>query len=563
MSIRRKLLLTFLSILIILGTVQLIGAYRLHSSNILLDEIENKTQTKALYAQELKINLIQVQQYITDISATRALDGLDDGFEKAEEHANTFRNGIDKLKEISNVSEQEQLDKFLGDFERFLQIGKVMANEYIEYGPERGNNIMLQFDYASQNLNDQINEYLESNLEVLSTDMDNISGQMANSNHITLISVFVSLILVAGASWIVTQNIGKELRMLEDNSTLIANGDLTRKISTRKRDEFGRVSRSFENMRKHLHGLVTTISEISQQLLETNNKLQDIALQTRESSNQIALSIEEISNGVDEQSSEANKILHSIQDTTKQVAAGNEFVHNTLEVANESTTAAKKGKEQVIQSIEQLQQSFAEMERVTESVQLLGNRSKQIGEIINFIHDISDQTNLLALNAAIESARAGEHGRGFAVVADEVRKLAEETTEATSRITKLINETQHETHEVISLMEESQEKFQLQMKAITESGKALEQIVQQVQRTEENIYELQQILQTINENSLNVQSMLENITTILEESSSSTEEVTSSAEEQAAMADEIANTIETAAEMAKQLEDKIKMFKIK
>lgn len=563
MSIRRKLLLTFLSILIILGTVQLIGAYRLHSSNILLDEIENKTQTKALYAQELKINLIQVQQYITDISATRALDGLDDGLEKAEEHANTFRNGIDKLKEISNVSEQEQLDKFLGDFERFLQIGKVMANEYIEYGPERGNNIMLQFDYASQNLNDQINEYLESNLEVLSTDMDNISGQMANSNLITLISVFVSLILVAGASWIVTQNIGKELRMLEDNSTLIANGDLTRKISTRKRDEFGRVSRSFENMRKHLHGLVTTISEISQQLLETNNKLQDIALQTRESSNQIALSIEEISNGVDEQSSEANKILHSIQDTTKQVAAGNEFVHNTLEVANESTTAAKKGKEQVIQSIEQLQQSFAEMERVTESVQLLGNRSKQIGEIINFIHDISDQTNLLALNAAIESARAGEHGRGFAVVADEVRKLAEETTEATSRITKLINETQHETHEVISLMEESQEKFQLQMKAITESGKALEQIVQQVQRTEENIYELQQILQTINENSLNVQSMLENITTILEESSSSTEEVTSSAEEQAAMADEIANTIETAAEMAKQLEDKIKMFKIK
>lgn len=563
MSIRRKLLLTFLSILIILGTVQLIGAYRLHSSNILLDEIKNKTQTKALYAQELKINLIQVQQYITDISATRALDGLDDGLEKAEEHANKFRNGIDKLKKISNVNEQDQLDKFLGDFERFLQIGKVMANDYIEYGPERGNNIMLQFDYASQNLNDQINEYLESNLEKLSTDMDNISGQMANSNHITLISVFVSLILVAGASWIVTQNIGKELRMLEENSTLIANGDLTRKISTRKRDEFGRVSRSFENMRKHLHGLVTTISEISQQLLETNNKLQDIALQTRESSNQIALSIEEISNGVDEQSSEANKILHSIQDTTKQVAAGNEFVHNTLEVANESTTAAKKGKEQVIQSIEQLQQSFVEMKRVTESVQLLGNRSKQIGEIINFIHDISDQTNLLALNAAIESARAGEHGRGFAVVADEVRKLAEETTEATSRITKLINETQHETHEVISLMEESQEKFQHQMKAITESGKALEQIVQQVQRTEENIYELQQILQTINENSLNVQSMLENITTILEESSSSTEEVTSSAEEQAAMADEIANTIETAAEMAKQLEDKIKMFKIK
>lgn len=563
MTIRRKLLLTFLSILIVLGTVQLIGASRLHSSKILLDEIKDEAQIKALQAQQLKIDVVEVQQYLTDISATRALDGLDDGFEQAENHAENFRTGINELLGISDASEKEQLEQFLNDFETFYQIGIVMANEYIDHGPERGNNIMLQFDEASERLNDQINEYMESNLQQLSTDMSNISNQMANSNNITLVSVFVSLLFVGGASWIITQNIGNELRKLEENSTLIASGDLTAKISTIKRDEFGRVSRSFENMRKHLHGLVTTISEIAQQLLQTNEQLQEIAQQTKESSNQIALSIGEISSGVDEQSNDASKILNSIQDTTKQVAAGNDFVHNTLEVANESTTVAKQGKEKVIQSIEQLQHSFTEMKRVTESVQLLGNRSKQIGEIIDFIHAISDQTNLLALNAAIESARAGEHGRGFAVVADEVRKLAEETTEATSNITNLINETQHETNEVITLMEENQQKFQTQLDTITESSKALEQIVEHVQKTEENIYELQQILRTINENSINVQSMLENISSILEETSSSTEEVTASAEEQAAMADEIAQTIETATGIANELQEKIKMFKIK
>src|SRR5690625_3930032 len=166
---------------------------------------------------------------------------------------------------------------------------------------------------------------------------------MSRNANITFIIVIVSLILVGGASWIITRNIGKDLKVLEESTTRIAKGDLTAKITTKKKDEFGRVMHSFEHMRSQLYSLAMTITNISERLLHTNDHLTDIAQQTKISSNQIAQSINEISNGVEQQSDDTNTILYSIQDTTKQVSTGNDFVNNTLEVATESTNAAKHG----------------------------------------------------------------------------------------------------------------------------------------------------------------------------------------------------------------------------
>lgn len=66
----------------------------------------------------------------------------------------------------------------------------------------------------------------------------------------------------------------------------------------------------------------------------------------------------------------------------------------------------------------------------------------EIDTILGLITSIAEQTNLLALNATIEAARAGDAGKGFAVVAQEVKTLANQTAEATSRISSQIDAVQ-------------------------------------------------------------------------------------------------------------------------
>lgn len=84
----------------------------------------------------------------------------------------------------------------------------------------------------------------------------------------------------------------------------------------------------------------------------------------------------------------------------------------------------------------------------------LSEDSNRIGTVVKMISGVANQTNLLALNATIEAARAGEVGKGFAVVASEVKNLANQTGEATLRITGDIKAVQEATADAVDAISE-------------------------------------------------------------------------------------------------------------
>ncbi|OGW34218.1 MAG: hypothetical protein A2X58_06720 [Nitrospirae bacterium GWC2_56_14] len=247
-----------------------------------------------------------------------------------------------------------------------------------------------------------------------------------------------------------------------------AEGDLTVKAEVTA-DALGSVADAFNLMITGLMSLVT--------------QAHNVALEIQRSTTDILHSSDRMKQGAEQQTNQiknASDAVNTMSNTTQRMAQNADAATQT---SLKATQAAIKGGASVTETIKGMQRIRAAVQTTGKKIKGLGERSLEIGAIIEVINEIATQTNLLALNAAIEAARAGEQGRGFAVVADEVRKLAERAARATKDITGLIKGIQVETSEAVTVMEEGTREVEEGTKLADQAGAALREIEQIVKQT--------------------------------------------------------------------------------
>jgi len=237
----------------------------------------------------------------------------------------------------------------------------------------------------------------------------------------------------------------------------------------------------------------------------------------------------------------------------------------TSEVAGQSRQAANKaneGNNTLTKAVYQMAQIEQTVTTSAKAVADLGERSKEIGQIVVTISGIAGQTNLLALNAAIEAARAGEQGRGFAVVAEEVRKLAEQSQEATKQISSLIGEIQGDTDQAVLAMDNGTREVKLGAEVVNAAGQAFQEIAGLVTKVSVQVKEISLTIDQMAIGSQRFVGSMNQIDSLSKKVTGEAQTVSAATEEQSASMEEIASSSQSLATLAQNLQEAVSKFRV-
>jgi methyl-accepting chemotaxis protein len=429
LSLYQKILLGFMVPIL---TMIIFATYSIKEISQIKDvNMENQVKAFKRYqeAQAMKFATVQIQQWLTDISATRGLDGLNDGLDEAKKHFDSFFVHLNTLSDLflaDGRGEESRSVLSLGEtVKTYYEVGKEMAQGYIEGGPGMGNKIMGKFDGASESLQNHLNPLLEESFKEYNMAVAESANEIELFKRVTVTANGISIVIVILLSFFLGRSISLPI------NRIIAN----------------------------LSEGAKAIYDHSQDLLQVSNKLAG-------SSN--------------EQSAAAQETVSAISEMTSMISQTSEFTKSCEDLANKIDVMTKEGggtMEHLVSSMELIQDSNVQLQEMS-------NIIEDVSKKTNVINDIVFKTQLLSFNASIEAARAGAHGKGFAVVAEEVGNLANMSGKAAKEISSLLDDSQKQ---VKTIVDTTQVKVQDGQKVTKDALKIFSDISQNIEIITEQI----------------------------------------------------------------------------
>lgn len=395
--------------------------------------------------------------------------------------------------------------------------------------------------------------------------------------HEPILEVFSSLIyssIIAGAilllaivaavyaAFKVAGGIVNPLKELIAAADKVANGDLTSNIEIKGAAEVTQLADEFNIMTRQLRELIVQTAATAQTVTTASEQLAAAISEVGKASEEVATTVQHVAAGTGEQVELAKKSTQVIGSMVAFGAESTKAADTAANAAESSEYLADQGAGQSQSAVAAMGQIQDDVNHTAKMIHLLGDKSRQIGNIVDTITGLAGQTNLLALNAAIEAARAGEQGRGFAVVADEVRQLAEQSETAAKEIAGIVGSIQKETLEAVKAMDRGSKEVADGVAVVAASGTAFRDIHQSVKDINRHIKNIVELAKQQNAGSVQVEQAVRHISDVAQANAASAEQVAAASQQQNAAVQEIAASAASLAQMANKLRTAVSKFSV-
>lgn len=214
--------------------------------------------------------------------------------------------------------------------------------------------------------------------------------------------------------------------------------------------------------REQLQNLIDQIRDLITSLNTATTEIQAAAVQ------QIA--------STTEQSAAVNQTAATVDEVLSSVKQTSDNAYQVAQVAKQTLNVSRQGQDAVRDSIQGIGRVQRKVKDIINNANTLAAHTQQIEEIISTVEAIADQSKLLAINATIEAARAGKDGKGFSVVAMEVRQLADQSNDATARISAILNDIQQATATTVQSAGEGSEETERTVYLVAQAGDAIQEL---------------------------------------------------------------------------------------
>jgi methyl-accepting chemotaxis protein len=415
-------------------------------------------------------------------------------------------------------------------------------------------------------------------------------------NKIAL-AALATMLLTAGialyAAGKLTQIVTYPLSRLKGTVDELQAGDFEARTKMKDKDEFGELGRALDKL---LDERVSQLNKMAKENELLNNSVIEImqAVGTIATSKDLSMKVpvtEDVTGAISDAlnllTEETSRVLRNVGTVSRDVAQATVAVKGQAELANQAATREQREVEFaatelgtaaralndiaerarlcnlsaeaavlttggamaiVVGTVAGIAQSRDLIRETEKRIKRLGERSQEIGQVVNIIQGIAERTGILALNASMHAAAAGEAGRSFAVVADEVKRLSESARESTSQIGRLITAIQTETNETVVAMNQA-------ITQVVEISRLADDAGREMKRTQDQTTELaasvKDIAFTSGEQAKAGAALQDRATVILEASNETARQLSSQAVETRKLV-----------EYAKSLLEEVRVFKV-